>query len=754
MNHTKKPLSLRSTRCKSSLSTTAAVACAFVSCTALADEDKTLLSPVVVETTEQSGSANPYADPQAPYKVNHSASAKLTEPLINTPKAISVIPKEVIKESGARNFKEVMRTQPGITLGTGEGGNAFGDRIFIRGFDARNDIYIDGMRDAGVIQRETFAVEQIEILKGPSSGFGGRGTTGGAINLITKAPAPVDFNEAEVTLGTDMTKRTTLDSNMVVSDKLTVRVNGMLHDANVAGRDEVEQNRWGGAIAADYQATDAVRLGFDYYHQTTDEIPDWGMPFDTRTQKPFEGVSRDTFYGLVNRDFWDTEADIATAKLEADLSDNVMLNSKLRYGATENRYLASAPERPDFSSNNPANWTMVSNPKNRNSEMQYVTSQNDLTFDFDTGSVGHTLVTGLEVGREQYDNNPFSGLDSETGLFTSINGITQPLLNPNPLQPWTAPIVPGNGFRHTKVDSHAIYAIDTLKLNEQWQLLGGLRWDNYDVSYRETGVARDGTPINVNLAQDDSLLNWHTGLTYKPLPNGSVYVAFGSSSNPVGEQLDGTGVTYGGLAAQTVNLDSERNKLYELGTKWEFFSGNMALDTAIFHIAKENARVTTGAGATTAVTLSGEQEVQGIEVNVAGRILPEWSVFGGVSLLDTEITKSPNPSEVGQEFPNIADLSLSLMTTYQLTDIWKIGGSAFYSAERHGGRVAAGTATLPSYWRFDLMSEVEITDNVEARFNVLNLFDETYYDAIYASATPFSYIAPGRAAYATLAFKF
>lgn len=754
MGHQKKPLSLRSTLSRTSLSATAAVACAVASSAALAQDDKTILSPVLVEATEQEGSANPYADPNAPYKVNRSASAKLTEPLVNTSKSINVIPKEVIKDSGAKNFKDVMRTQPGITLGTGEGGNAFGDRIFIRGFDARNDIYIDGIRDAGVIQRETFAVEQIEILKGPSSGFAGRGTTGGAVNIVTKAPALVDFNEAEITFGTDMTKRTTLDSNYVVNDKLAVRVNGMFHDADVAGRDFVEQNRWGGAFAADYQATDAVKLGFDYYHQTTDEIPDWGVPFDARTQQPFEEVSRDTFYGLVNRDFWDTEADIATAKLEADLSDNIVLNSKLRYGTTRNQYVVSAPERPNLSDPNPANWTMISSPKNRNSEMEYVTNQTDLTFDFDTGSVGHTLVTGLEVSREQYDNNPFSGFDSETGLFTSLNGVTQSIFNPNPLQAWTTPIVPGNGFRNTEVDSHALYAIDTLKLNEQWQLLGGLRWDYYDVSYREIGTARDGSPINTNLSQDDNFLNWHTGITYKPLPNGSIYLAYGSSSNPVGEQLDGTGITYGGLTTQTVNLDPERNRLYELGTKWELFGGDLALDSAVFHIEKENARVTVGSGATAVVNLDGEQEVQGIEMNAAGRITPLWSVFGGVTLLDTEITESPNPEEVGAEFPNIADLSFSLMTTYQLTDVWKVGGSAYYASDRHGGRAAAGTATLPSYWRFDLLAEAAITDNVEARFNVLNLTDELYYDATYASATPFTYVAPGRAGYATLAFKF
>lgn len=757
MQHEKKPLTLRTVFNKTSLGTTTAmVACTLASGAAHAQENakKTTLPTVVVEASEREGSANPYADPDAAYKVDRSASGKFTEKLVDTPKSVTVIPKEVIKEGGATSFKDVMRTQPGITLGTGEGGNAFGDRFFIRGFDARNDVYIDGVRDAGVNSRETFATEQIEILKGPSSGFAGRGTTGGAINIISKAPTDTNFNEAEVTFGTDMTKRTTLDTNYVVSDKLAVRVNGMLQDAGVAGRDKVEQNRFGGAIAADYQATDAVKLGIDYYHLTTEEIPDWGVPFDVRTQRPFEGAPRDTFYGLVNRDFLDTQTDVTTAKLEAELTDSVTLNSKVRYGVNSNAYVVSAPERPNLTDPNPANWTMVSSPKNRNADMEYITNQTDVTFRFQTGDIGHTMVTGFEIGHEEIENNPFAGLDSETGLFTSLSGVTQSIFNPNPLQPWTTPIVPGDGVRTSEIETRALYVLDTVKLNNQWEVLGGLRFDNYDVSYRETGTDRTGAPINTNLSQTDNLVNGHVGVTYKPLPNGSIYVAYGTSSNPVGEFVDATGNTYGGLTPQSVNLDPERNRLYEIGTKWELFNGDLALTSALFKIEKENARVISGAGAAQVVTLDGEQEVRGIEFNAAGRITPQWQVFGGLTVLDTEITKSPNPADVGKEFPNVADFSFSLLNTYQLTDDLKVGGLAYYSSEKHGGRTSAGSATLPAYWRFDAMAEYDVVENVDLRFNVLNITDERYYDATYASGTPFSYIAPGRAGYVTLAVQF
>ena len=97
-----------------------------------------------------------------------------------------MLTKELLADKNATTLKEVARTTAGVTLGTGEGGNAFGDRFFIRGFDARNDIFIDGVRDPAVSIRENFFTEQVEILRGPASSFAGRGTAGGAINIVTK----------------------------------------------------------------------------------------------------------------------------------------------------------------------------------------------------------------------------------------------------------------------------------------------------------------------------------------------------------------------------------------------------------------------------------------------------------------------------------------------------------------------------------------------------------------------------------------
>jgi catecholate siderophore receptor len=189
--------------------------------------------------------ANPYADAAAPYKSDRLAGTKFSEKLVDTPRTVTVLTKEILDDKNATSLKEVARTTAGVTLGTGEGGNAFGDRFFIRGFDVRNDIFVDGVRDPAVSIRENFFTEQVEILRGPASSFAGRGTAGGAINIVTKQATDRNFYKVETTFGTDQTKRVTVDVNQVISPTLSLRTGGLFQDANVAGRNYVTDDRWG-----------------------------------------------------------------------------------------------------------------------------------------------------------------------------------------------------------------------------------------------------------------------------------------------------------------------------------------------------------------------------------------------------------------------------------------------------------------------------------------------------------------------------
>src|SRR5438034_2420235 len=240
---------------------------------------------------------NPYADAAAPYKVDHlQASGKFPEPLLNTPKTVTVLSKEVLEDKNATTLKQAILSTAGVTLGTGEGGNAFGDRFFIRGFDARNDIFIDGVRDSGVSVRENFFTEQVEILRGPGSTFSGRGVAGGAINIVTKqATTEKSFYNMDTTFGTDQTKRVTLDVNQVISPTLAVRAGGLFQDANVAGRDYVKDNRNGAFVAAKWTPLDTVKLYANYIHTNLHGLPDFGVPYyRPGSPNPGPGISNPT----------------------------------------------------------------------------------------------------------------------------------------------------------------------------------------------------------------------------------------------------------------------------------------------------------------------------------------------------------------------------------------------------------------------------------------------------------------------------
>lgn len=686
---------------------------------------------------------NPYADPEAPYKVDKSASSKLTEDILDTAKSIAVIPKEIIDDAGATSFRDIVRTQPGVTIGTGEGGNAFGDRIFIRGFDARNDVYVDGVRDPGVISREVFAVEQIEILKGPSGSFAGRGSTGGAVSLVSKAPQLTNFGDLEATYGTDNTYRVTVDANAKLSETLALRVNGLYHDSEVAGRDEVFNDRWGAAASLLWTPSEAFAVTLDYYHLETDELPDYGHPWNSLSNAPFE-VDRSNFYGLVNRDFRETFANIYTAQVEYSPGENVTLRSTTRYGKTGNAYVVTAPERPNLSDPDPNNWVLSANPKNRNSVNEYFANQTDATLELSLFGADHAIVAGFEISREEITNRPFAFLDSEdpsTGDVISPFTVLQNIFNPDPFQVWPFPLEESGAFSVAEIDSNALYLLDTVKFGEAFSIFGGVRFDDYSINVESAGGRGAGVFSN-----DSDFVNWHLGGVWKPASNASVYVAYGSSSNPSGEQVDGLGDAYGGITSATENLDPERNKSIEIGAKWNIFDEHLALTAALYRTNKTNARVQIEPGFGGAFALAGAQRVQGFELGFSGNVTEAWSVYGGVSILDAEITDDPDPGNIGGDLPNVAGESFTGLTRYQITDRLHLGGQANYQGARPGGTIVDIGTEIPGYWRFDFFGGYKLNDRIELTFNVLNATNKVYYDAIYRSGTPFVYIAPGRAA--------
>ncbi len=743
---------------------------------------------------------NPYANPNAPYMATRvQASGKFPEPILNTPKSITVLTKDVLADQNSTTLKTAVLNTAGVTLGTGEGGNAFGDRFFIRGFDARNDVFLDGIRDAGVSVRENFFTEQVEILRGPASSFAGRGTTGGAINIVSKQPTTEkSFYNMDTTFATDHTKRVVLDVNQVISPTLAIRASGLFQDAGVAGRNYIKDDRDGGFIAAKWTPLDTVKLYANYIHTNLHGLPDFGVPYyrpgspitqyKTTAGGPYPdfGSSRNNFYGFVNRDYYSIKQDIGTFGGEVSITPDLTLSNRTRIQRSVLDYVGTLPEAPID-----ATKTISANPQSRYQVTENIANQTEAVYKYGLAGWKHTTTGGVEVSREIASIDRYTGLSSEAlpGGFTGAGGLAGvSIFSPQFTNlPFNTPTSLTGLTTKIAVDTSSVYLIDTANYNDRIILNGGIRYDNYNIKASGFGTSAGRPNVFGAQEQQHGLPNFNLGLTLKPLPNGSVYVAYATSSNPVGAEFDGTSSQYGGLAPQLNGnpnqiFGPEKNKAIELGTKWEVFYRRLLLTAALFQTEKENARESqnitsvaagnaigctyalTAAAAQSCISAGAAYRIRGIDLGVGGKITDKWSVFGGLVLMQSEVTKSLVPSpqpllfptNVGLKLANVAHQSFSLLSKYKLTDVWELGAQAVYRSEMFGGTfLAANQGTvLPSYWRFDTFVEAKVNENWKAKLFVANITNKLYYDALYQSATPFVFVAPGRSVSMVISARF
>jgi catecholate siderophore receptor len=718
----------------------------------------------------QAPDQNPYADPAAPYKGDRLASPKFSEPIVNLPKTVTVLTKEILDDKDATSLKDVARTTAGVTIGTGEGGNAFGDRFFIRGFDARNDVFVDGIRDPAVNIRENFFTEQIEILKGPSSTIDGRGTTGGALNIVTKGAMDTNFYNADSTFAGDGTRRITFDVNQVINPTLAIRMDGMWQNAGVAGRNDTTDDRWGGLLAVKWTPTNDVTVSANYIHTDLWGLPDFGVPYDTAAKLPVTsvGVPSDTYYGFVNRDFQNAQQDIGTINGEYRLNDAVTLSNKFRDERSVLNYIGTIPEQGtgsngscnslggNFASPNPANWLVCLNPVSRYQVTTVLADQSAATIKFDTGAIRHTVVTGVEASQEDVSIDSYNGLNSEAvGVGAFANGSIGPISvldPPNDLDFGTTPTLTGDPDV-IDVNTKSAYALETANWRDFLILNGGLRFDQYNIDASKAGYP--------SVSASSGMWNYNLGAVIKPVPIGSLYVAYGTGSEPVGAELDGTSANYGGLnptSPITQIFSPTESKAEEVGTKWELFDRHLLATAALFRTDVSNARELIPSGYPNAGTIQAgaAYHVQGVDLGAEGKITSKWSVYTGLVFMSTRVDQSAVPTNIGLPLAFVADQSFNVLTKYQLTDNVEVGGQATYRSKIYGGTLLAADqgTVLPSYWRFDTFVEGKVAKNWKWKVYVNNIFDRLYYDAFYQSAAPFVLVAPGRVIGVELAAKF
>ena len=719
------------------------------------------------------------------FRVENSANPKFTAPLVDIPQVIQVIPEALMREQGATTLTEALRNTPGAgAFFLGENGSTnTGDSIFMRGFDASSSIFVDGVRDLGSISRDMFNIEQVEVVKGPSGTDVGRTSPTGYINLISKKPKLENSFSGSLTYGSADFGRGTLDWNRVISgadgSATAFRINAVAEDGGVAGRDEVKNKRWGFAPSIAFGLNTPTRVYLDYLHVKQNNVPDGGVPtiglpgYTTpdallinspilrRTFLNYaQPVDSKNFYGTTS-DFNDVTTDMFTARVEHDITPDMTLRNITRYGKTQqdymltsfmlggltatrvgttNTYNGTVPavtagfiNTPNPS--NPLSWTVTRNlPTNKDQENTILLNQTSLSSKFKTGSFSHTANFGLELMREEQTAGNFYAPG-----FASVNTTFAPagswpvanLYNPNPNVTGYNRISNGTGS-FGKTDRVSLYAFDTMKINEQWQLTGGVRYDHYDTSYSATALtlpSRAITPTDLSTSGD--LWSGKLGVVYKPAENGSIYAAWGTSAQPPGGANFALAAGGTGSSASRVDFQPQEATTYEVGTKWDVLNKHLSLTAALYRTEVRNEVVQDPT--TLLYYQTGKKRVQGIELGAAGAITDNWGVSAGFTTMDTSVVSGPAVTADGSDvLAYTPKNAFTLWTSYQLPFGLTIGGGARYNGKLNRGTDGAiGTpAYTDAYWVFDAMASYRINKNVELQLNVYNIFDEQYVAAI------------------------
>jgi catecholate siderophore receptor len=696
------------------------------------DDDQTLPS-VSVRATQDS------------IKVDKASSPKYTQPLIDTPQTITIIKKELITQQGGTTLTEALRNTPGVgTFSLGENGaTATGDAIYMRGFDASANIYVDNVRDLGAVSRDMFNIDQVEVLKGPSGTDNGRGAPNGSINLVTAQPGLADAFNASVTAGSASNKRATIDWNKVLdADRgMAMRLNLVDQDSGVAGRNEVKNKRWGIAPSFAYGLNSPTRLYLDYLHIDQNNTPENGVntiglpgySFPTNAAiSAGAPVNPNNYYGSKN-DFDKVTSDMLTARVEHDFSQGLKLQNTTRYAKTKQNYqitgfmgVFTTPAPTD-----PSTWTLARTRQMKDQTNEILTNQTNLTSEFQTGGIKHTAVGGVELTQEK--QKTYGYYSGSLGTMAPAN-----LYNPNPSDPVTGynPTRSGVDTSGT-MNTVSTYAFDTLKLNDRWQLSGGVRLDyyslNYDFATASTAAAQPTLAVGTGVAQPSLkssgyLFNWKVGALYKLTPDSSLYTSYSTSKQPPG----GSNFALSTAANNAGNAGyvPQATTSAEVGAKWDLLDQKLGLTAALYSTKVTNE--VTQDPVSLAYYQTGEKKVRGVEIGAIGNITNAWSISAGYTRMHTDVKGTSVSSDGSSNLAYTPKQAFTSWTSYKLPHGFTIGGGArFVDALIRASDGAVGTPThTNAYWVFDSMIGYTVSKNLDLQLNLYNLADKQYVAAI------------------------
>jgi catecholate siderophore receptor len=670
------------------------------------------------------------------FSAGTTSLTKLPADLHDVPQSITVLSKELLQSQGAASLADALRNVPGITLGGAEGGQ-IGNNINLNGFSARTDIYLDGVRDRGQYYRDTFALENVEVLMGPSSMLFGRGSTGGVVNQASKTPQLKGLTDVTASVTTNGMVRTTLDHDRALDATTALRISAMAQDGAPTTRREMKNRDVGIAPSLKLGIGTPTEITLSALLQRNHDMPDYGVsPLNGRPAD----VPRNAFYGYED-DRTNQEVATFTALVQHRFSPDTLVRNQIQSNSVHVDARETASQTVGTLGPDPANpqntiflpaaaGGFSSAPldtlyvrlqsHDRVISDHSVFDQTDFTTRLDTGIVHHDLLAGAEIGHDTYANqatyrngscngfalNPAGG----TSGYVGCESLTAPVVADSPAD---APSAKGN-YATASANTYGAYIGDTASIGSQFKLVGGLRRDRYDAQFANT--------ITQPLAgaQDVSFTSVRAGAIWQPTLAQSYYASYSTSFNPSLEQLTNTTGT-------TAPLPPETNKSYETGAKVDLLNGRLSVNGAVFQVTQDNARSQNPDGSYQA---TGTVRVRGARIGGAGELARGWKVFAGYARLDATILQGIAVGTQGKVPANTPRDSATLWSTWEFLPHWELGGGSVYQGRRWMNNTDVTQVGGYTRWDGTLAYRGRACD---VRLNVFNLGDRRYADMLIPS---------------------
>jgi catecholate siderophore receptor len=649
--------------------------------------------------------------------------------LRDVPQSVTVVTEKLMDDRNLDTLKEALRNTAGISFLAAEGGE---EDIRLRGFSlqATGDIFIDGMRDPAFYERDAFNWDRLEVLRGSASMLFGRGSTGGAVNQVSKQPMLMTEHELALTLGTGRFVRATGDFNLKTGDNAALRITAMAHTADNSGVGTAKRGiaptlRWGIGTRHEF----SVGL----YHLENDNGIHYGLPWLT----PAPGTDGNRLWPTDPKNFYGMASDYSAGGVSYvqgshvhRLGDGAELKTAARFGRYERDQRASAvrfaaaalqPNGLAVDSATFSDATVLNRgTQNKLMDMENAYLQSDFSGKFSWGGVAHSLLAGADLALEQF-----------TGYAVSLPpGVAL-------TKPRTTVGMPDDGARvdeslrlrsvNREFEARALglYVQDMVQVAPAWKLLAGLRWDRFEGDYTTPQI---GSTAPTARSRADSLWSRRFGILYQPTPAQSYHLSYGTSFNTSGDAYQ-----YDALGS---NTPPERSRNLELGARLDWAGGRYTTRVALFHATKYNERNRDEESVNpTNYVLSGERHAAGIELDVAGRLTPAWEIYASYAFIpDAEVDKASSVNgttligeTVGQRPGLTPRHSGTVWTTYRASPRWRIGGGL---TARSSDTPQQSTIVAPRFVSADLMAEYTLGATV-FKVNLVNVANKHYADVLY-----------------------